>query len=356
MPEADGKRHIRHVIGPDEYHENVDDSAFTNVMARWNIERALETIERLRAQWPAQAAVLWEKLALSDMELSDWRDAAALIVTGFDADAGLYEEFAGYHHLEYIDLAAHAERTQPIDVVIGRERTQRSQIVKQADIVALGALLPEAFPGGTLETNFRHYEPRCAHGSSLSAGMHAVVSARLGKTDMALHFLREAATADLDTDPNSAGGVRIAGLGAVWQAVVLGFAGLELADDVTLRRAEAADKLAQPIVQGALARAASGDPHRWDVGGGDAGGGRGHAVPRRRLHPSTGGGGHADRNHLTAALSRGRRMPSRRSAWGLDGVNFFVAAVQTGFGIFVTLFLLCHSFRWSWTMVVRQHG
>ena len=43
--EADGKRHIRHVIGPDEYHEDVDDNAFTNVMARWNIARALEAIE-----------------------------------------------------------------------------------------------------------------------------------------------------------------------------------------------------------------------------------------------------------------------------------------------------------------------
>jgi trehalose/maltose hydrolase-like predicted phosphorylase len=41
VTEADGKRHIRHVIGPDEYHEDVDDNAFTNVMARWNIARRL---------------------------------------------------------------------------------------------------------------------------------------------------------------------------------------------------------------------------------------------------------------------------------------------------------------------------
>jgi trehalose/maltose hydrolase-like predicted phosphorylase len=116
-------------------------------------------------------------------------------------------------------------------VVIGRERTQRSQVVKQADVVALIALLPEAFPDGAAETNFRYYEPRCAHGSSLSAGMHALVAARLGHTEMALHYLRKSAEADLETDPNSAGGIRIAGLGAVWQAVVLGFAGLDLAGD-----------------------------------------------------------------------------------------------------------------------------
>ena len=97
VPEADGKRHIRHVIGPDEYHEDVDDNAFTNVMARWNIARGLEAIELLRARWPDRAAALREKLALGEAELADWRDAVGRIVTGLDPATGLYEQFAGYH-------------------------------------------------------------------------------------------------------------------------------------------------------------------------------------------------------------------------------------------------------------------
>jgi trehalose/maltose hydrolase-like predicted phosphorylase len=229
--EADGRRHIRHVIGPDEYHEDVDDNAFTNVMARWNIARALEAIDLLGAHWPDHAAALREKLALGHEELANWRDAIARIVTGLDPATGLYEEFAGFHALEPLDLAAYADRTVPIDVVIGRERTQRSQVVKQPDVVALIALLPGEFPGAMAETNFRYYEPRCAHGSSLSAGFHALVAARIGDQEKALHYLRETAGADLDLDPNSAGGVRIAGLGALWQAVVLGFAGLDLMGD-----------------------------------------------------------------------------------------------------------------------------
>jgi len=233
VPEADGGRHIRHVIGPDEYHEDVDDNAFTNVMARWNIRRGLEAIDLLRARWPDHAAALREKLALGDTELEDWRDAVARIVTGFDPTTGIYEQFAGFHALEPLDLSAYADRSEPIDVVIGRERTQRSQVVKQADVVALIALLPEEFPGGTAEKNFRHYEARCAHGSSLSVGMHARVAARLGHAEMALRFRQTPAT-DLDLDPSSAGGVRIAGLGSLWQAVMLGFVGLDLMGD-TLR-------------------------------------------------------------------------------------------------------------------------
>jgi trehalose/maltose hydrolase-like predicted phosphorylase len=228
VAEADGGRHIRHVIGPDEYHEDVDDNAFTNVMARWNIARALEAMDELHERWPDHAAALREKLALGDAELADWRDAIERIVTGLDPATGLYEQFTGFHALEPIELEAYADRTVPIDVVIGRERTQRSQVVKQADVVALIALLPEEFPDRMAEVNFRHYEARCAHGSSLSAGLHALVAARVGDAQMALRYLREAAATDLDLDPNSAGGVRIAGLGAMWQAVVLGFAGLDL--------------------------------------------------------------------------------------------------------------------------------
>jgi len=230
--EADGKRHIRHVIGPDEYHEDVDDNAFTNVMARWNIGRGLEAMDLLRERWPNRAAELREKLALDDDELADWHDAIARIVTGVDPATGICEQFAGYHKLEPLDLSLYADRKMPIDVVIGRERTQRSQVVKQADVVALLALLPDEFPGAAAKANFRHYEPRCAHGSSLSAGIHALVAARLGETETAFRFLRQAAAADLELDPNSAGGIRIAGLGGLWQAIVLGFAGLDLKSDM----------------------------------------------------------------------------------------------------------------------------
>ena len=45
--ESDGRYHIRGVIGPDEYHETIDDNAFTNVMAAWNIERGLDVIAAL---------------------------------------------------------------------------------------------------------------------------------------------------------------------------------------------------------------------------------------------------------------------------------------------------------------------
>lgn len=230
--EADGKSHIRGVIGPDEYHENIDDSAYTNVMARWNIYRALDVAELLRERWPECWTRLSSRLDLDEAELRQWRAVAERMATGLDPETGLFEQFEGYFELENINLTAYSGRSVPMDVVLGRERTKKSQVIKQADVVALLALLPEEFAGGTGATNFRYYEPRCGHGSSLSPAMHGLAAARLGHSEMALRYFRQGAAIDLsDTHAAIDGGVHIGALGGNWMLVVFGFAGLSLRDD-----------------------------------------------------------------------------------------------------------------------------
>ncbi len=230
--EADGHRHIRGVTGPDEYHETVDDNAFTNVMARWTIRRAIEVAALLRERWPGTWTDLFVRLDLGDRELGQWQAVADAMATGFDSSTGLFEQFDGYFRLEPIDLASYAGRSVPMDVVLGRERTVKSQVVKQADVVALLGLLPDEFVGDSGAVNFDYYLPRCSHGSSLSRAMHGLVAARLGRSTTALAFLRETAAIDLaDTHAALDGGVHVAALGGVWMITVLGFAGLTLLPD-----------------------------------------------------------------------------------------------------------------------------
>jgi trehalose/maltose hydrolase-like predicted phosphorylase len=230
--EADGLHHIRGVIGPDEYHETIDDNAFTNVMARWNIRRALEVATLLRERWPDRWAALSRRLDLVESELEHWRSVADAMATGLDSDTGLFEQFTGYFDLEDVDLSAYAGRSVPMDVVLGRDRTQQSQVIKQADVVALLALLPEEFARETGAANFRYYEPRCGHGSSLSTAMHGLVAARLGDTETALDYLHRTAAIDLaDTKVAIGGGIHIAAQGGLWMMTVFGFAGLSLQSD-----------------------------------------------------------------------------------------------------------------------------
>jgi trehalose/maltose hydrolase-like predicted phosphorylase len=230
--EADGRHHIRGVIGPDEYHGHIDDNAFTNVMARWNIRRALDVATLLRERWPKLWTSLSSRLGLDDSELEQLRKVAETMATGFDAKTGLFEQFAGFFTLEEIDLAAYAGRSVPMDVVLGRERTRQSQVIKQADVVALLGLLPEEFSGETAAKNFLYYESRCDHGSSLSPAMHGMVAARLGFSDVALCYFRQTAAIDLaDTHAAIDGGVHIAALGGIWLMAVFGFAGISLQND-----------------------------------------------------------------------------------------------------------------------------
>ena len=118
-----------------------------------------------------------------------------------------------------------------MDVLLGRDRVQRSKIIKQPDVVMLLHLLWDDYPPEVREANFRYYEPRCGHGSSLSPSIHALVAARLGDLALATRYFRQAMDIDLANNMgNAAGGVHAAALGGLWQAVVFGFAGLRLTD------------------------------------------------------------------------------------------------------------------------------
>lgn len=227
--EGDGRFHIRDVIGPDEYHEAVDDNAYTNVMAQWNLERAAELVRSLPGRWPADAQRILSAARLAPDEPAHWEQVAGSMHTGFDASSGLFEQFQGYFDLEEIDLAELEPRSAPVDVLLGRARVQGSKLIKQADVVMLLHLLWDRFPPEVREANFLYYEPRCAHGSSLSPAIHASVAARLGRRELAERYFRQAMDIDLaNTLGNAAGGVHVGALGGLWQAVVRGFAGMDV--------------------------------------------------------------------------------------------------------------------------------
>lgn len=230
--EDDGRYHIRGVIGPDEYHETVDDNAYTNGLAQWNLEVGAEVTRLVAERWPEQWRALSRRLGLDAEEPGRWLEVARELYTGFDKQTGLFEQFRGYFALEDIDLAAFEPRTAPMDVLLGRDRIQRSKIIKQADVVMLVHLLWERLPPQVRKANFEYYEPRCGHGSSLSPAIHALVAARLGDAARAERYFRQAAEIDLsDKMGNAAGGVHVGALGGLWQAAVFGFAGLRFTDE-----------------------------------------------------------------------------------------------------------------------------
>ncbi len=139
----------------------------------------------------------------------------------------MYEQFAGYWDLEPLEIATFAPPPVAADVLLGADRVQGSQLIKQADVVMLHHLVPDELVPGSLASDVDFYEPRTAHGSSLSPAVHAAVLARAGQPDRALGLFRMAARLDLDDlTGTAAGGVHLATLGGLWQAFAGGFLGV----------------------------------------------------------------------------------------------------------------------------------
>ncbi|HEY1753563.1 MAG TPA: beta-phosphoglucomutase family hydrolase [Caulobacteraceae bacterium] len=231
-PGDDGRLHIRGVVGPDEYHEHVDDDAYTNGMARWNLRTAVAVVQEMATRWPESWAGLRAQLKLGDAELDEWADAARDLYFSIDPRSGLIEQFQGYFALKDLPLTSLVSRSVPVDVLLGLDRVMRTPIIKQPDVLMLIYLLWDEFTPQVREANFHYYEARCAQGSSLSPCIHALFAARLGRMDMAQRYFRQASGIDLsDNRGDAAGGVHAAALGGLWQAAVFGFAGLTLDDD-----------------------------------------------------------------------------------------------------------------------------
>lgn len=209
----DGHGHLLGMIGPDEYHQVVDDNAYTNVMARANLRWAADLARRHGGA--------------DSGEVSAWMDLADSLVDGYNGGTGLYEQFAGYSDLEPLLIEDVATPPIAADLLLGRDRVARTQLIKQPDVLMLHHVVPEEVAPDSLIPNLEHYLPRTAHGSSLSPAIHSSLLTRAGRLEEALHWFRLAARLDLDDlTGTTAGGLHLATMGGLWQALAFGFLGL----------------------------------------------------------------------------------------------------------------------------------
>ena len=221
------------VIGPDEYHERVANSAFTNEMARYCAESAL-LLKKLFADRPGFLAALLEKLDYAE----DWEQLGLLArqLRRPRRRDGVIEQFDGYFALEDCSLnTVRGRLCDPREYWGGDHGVAgTTQIIKQADVIALMAMLPDRFRDEEVRDSWEYYEPRTEHGSSLSACMYALTACRIGRPDLAWDlFLRTASIDVLGGGKQWAGEIYIGGThpasnGGAWMIAVLGFAGLRV--------------------------------------------------------------------------------------------------------------------------------
>lgn len=221
---------IHDVIGPDEYHERVNNNGYTNRMAIYTMEKAAEVVRKAMEDGTLPGKYDGEQL------LSCFEDGAKKLYLPKPDENGIVEQFDGYFQLE---------DTTP-DVVKGRLLNPKeywggghgvasqTQVIKQADVVTWLNLFHQEYSKEILQANWNYYEPRTEHGSSLSAGMYAMLACRIDQPDKAYPFFMKSAMADLQGGGKEwaglvyIGGTHPAAAGAAYMTAVEGFAGLEI--------------------------------------------------------------------------------------------------------------------------------
>jgi len=229
--EEKNEYHINNVIGPDEYKEHVNNNAFTNYTAQWNIKIAMEYYCELKTKKSELFERLNKKLDLETV-YKMWKSRVDKIYIPQPRKEDLViPQDDTYLSLEIIDLAKYKnqENVGSMFKDYNLEQVNKIQVSKQADIIILFYLFEDMFTPDIKKANWEYYEPKTLHDSSLSLSTHCAIAADMGDEKMAYELFRKAT--EIDLGPNmktSDAGIHAASLGGIWQCVINGFGGVRM--------------------------------------------------------------------------------------------------------------------------------
>ncbi|NKG22775.1 beta-phosphoglucomutase family hydrolase [Paeniglutamicibacter terrestris] len=219
--------HIHGVTGPDEYTAVVNNNTFTNVMARFNLNYAVQVMDFLAREFPEDHTRIIEELAVSEREIRDWKDAAMAMFIPFSETVGIHPQDEGFLDREVWDMKGTAPEHHPLLLHFHPLVIYRFQVLKQADTVMALWLRSSDFTPEQKRADFDYYDPITTGDSTLSATVQSILAAEVGYADLALSYFEHALNVDLlNLHGNSADGVHVASTGGVWAALVYGFGGL----------------------------------------------------------------------------------------------------------------------------------
>ncbi|OGV54851.1 MAG: beta-phosphoglucomutase [Lentisphaerae bacterium GWF2_50_93] len=212
-----GRFSIRNVIGPDEYHEYVDDNAYTNHTARHNIRAALEI---------ASDNKIARKFGVTAREIELWKKVHGSMELCYDREKKILAQYDKFLSLREIDFSQY-EPAKPLFRQILPEELAKLQVAKQADVLAIFLMLPFSYDYSLMQRCWNYYERRTIHDSNLSAGSHAVVANLLGRKKEALKYFDKVLNLDIGNESyNVNEGLHAANAGNAWNSTITGFAGI----------------------------------------------------------------------------------------------------------------------------------
>ncbi|SFZ93238.1 maltose phosphorylase [Flaviramulus basaltis] len=217
------------VTGPNEYENNVNNNFYTNYIAKWCINYALENIQKIKVEYPADYKRIMDKVNLSTPELNDWKKVADNMYFPFSEKHNVYLQQDGFLDKELIKVTDLDNSQRPINQKWSWDRILRSPYIKQADTLQGFYFFEDEFTNEELERHFDFYEPFTVHESSLSPCVHSIQAAKLGRMEQAYTFYLRTSRLDLDDYNHEVHeGLHITSMAGTWMSIVEGFGGMRV--------------------------------------------------------------------------------------------------------------------------------
>ena len=221
------------VTGPNEYENNVNNNFYTNYIAKWCINYALENIKIVKNDHISDFVRIKEKTAISDVELAAWKNVADLMYFPYSEKHQVYLQQDGFLDKELITVAALDKSQRPINQKWSWDRILRSPYIKQADTLQGFYFFEDDFTIDELARHFDFYEPFTVHESSLSPCVHSIQAAKLDRMDQAYTFYLRTSRLDLDDYNHEVEeGLHITSMAGTWMSIVEGFGGMRIKNNM----------------------------------------------------------------------------------------------------------------------------
>jgi len=226
---AKGKYVILGVTGPNEYENNVNNNWYTNYIAKWCINYAIENITRVEQEFNSDYQRISGKTNISNSEIEKWKEVADNMFFPYSEEHEVFLQQDGFLDKDLITVADLNSSERPINQHWSWDRILRSPFIKQADVLQGFYFFEDEFSDEDLKRHFDFYEPFTVHESSLSPCVHSVQAAKLDKMDQAYTFYLRTSRLDLDDYNHEVHeGLHITSMAGTWMSIVEGFGGMRV--------------------------------------------------------------------------------------------------------------------------------
>ena len=220
------------VTGPNEYENNINNNFYTNYLAKWCIDYALEQIEKVKEGYNDDYLRISGKTKITDNELEAWKKVADNMFFPYSEKHQVYLQQDGFLDKELITVADLPKADRPINQKWSWDRILRSPYIKQADTLQGFYFFEDQFSTEELKRHFDFYEPFTVHESSLSPCVHSIQAAKLDQMEQAYTFYLRTSRLDLDDyNKEVEEGLHITSMAGTWMSIVEGFGGMRVKND-----------------------------------------------------------------------------------------------------------------------------